>query len=158
MCMSVSMYIPAAKTDNLACCFLIIQQTLTINALQISPSPVCSKGAGLQAIYLLRTEPQQQQKHQRDQESHQKQHWYDYHFLFIHTDLWGSRSHVGKEYEWDFWNCSLQLWWHSYLMVMMPLFYLIDMVYSPQNVSPVLHSEYAELEVAAILCRDRMWI
>lgn len=46
----------------------------------------------------------------------------------------------------------------SSFMFMIPLFFLTDMVYSPQNTSPVLHSEYAELEVAAILCRDRMWI
>lgn len=38
------------------------------------------------------------------------------------------------------------------------LFYLTDMIYSPHNVSPGLHSEYTELEVVAILRRDRMWI
>jgi len=46
----------------------------------------------------------------------------------------------------------------SCLMLMMPVFYLADLIYSPQNVSPVLHSEYAGLDEVAILFRDRMWI
>lgn len=56
----------------------------------------------------------------------------------------------------DVWNFRFQLLLHSCLMLMMPVFYLADMIYSPQNLSPDLHSECAELEVVAILCRDRI--
>lgn len=62
---------------------------LTINALQVSPSPGCSTGSRLQAIHLLWTEPQQQNEQQCDQEHHEEDHRDDYHLLFIHTDLWG---------------------------------------------------------------------
>ena len=63
---------------------------LTINALQRAPGPLSVGrllGLGLDALYLLRAETQQQDKDQRDQEAGQQQYGHHDDLLLIHTDL-----------------------------------------------------------------------